>query len=83
MINNWIDESEIHPLLKDHPKVLAFKKQYDLNGKYVIMYSGNIGLYYNLENLIRVIQKFAPDTKTEGGRSVAFAFAGAGSVLAS
>lgn len=81
MINNWIDESEIYPLPKDHPKVLAFKKQYGLDGKFVIMYSGNLGLYYDLENLIRVIRRFDPDTKTEDGRSVAFAFVGAGSVL--
>lgn len=81
MINNWIDESEIHPLPEDHPKVLAFKEQYGLNGKFVIMYSGNIGLYYDLENLIRVIKRFGPDTKTQDGREVVFAFVGAGSVL--
>lgn len=81
MINNWIDENEIHPLPEDHPKVLAFKKQYGLDGKFVIMYSGNIGLYYDLENLIHVIRRFDPNTKTDDGRSVAFAFIGAGSVL--
>lgn len=81
MINNWIDESEIYPLPEDHPKVLAFKKQYGLDGKFVIMYSGNIGLYYDLENLIRVIERFGPETKTADGRPVAFAFVGAGSVL--
>lgn len=81
MINNWIDESEIYPLPGDHPKVLAFKKRYGLDGKFVIMYSGNIGLYYDLENLIRVIERFGPDTKTMDGRKVVFAFVGAGSVL--
>lgn len=81
MINNWIDETEIYPLPSDHPKVLAFKKQYGLDGKFVIMYSGNIGLYYDLENLIRVIKKFGPKTRTLDGREVVFAFVGAGSVL--
>lgn len=81
MINNWIDEKEIYPLPQTHPKVLAFRKQYGLNEKFVIMYSGNIGLYYDLENLIRVIKRFGPDTKTGDGREVAFAFVGAGSVL--
>lgn len=81
MINNWIDESEIYPLPEDHPKVLAFKKQYGLDGKFVIMYSGNIGLYYDLENLIQVIKRFGPDTKTQDGREIVFAFVGAGSVL--
>lgn len=75
MINNWIDEKEIYPLEPDNEKVVAFKKKYGLDGKFVIMYSGNIGLYYDLENLIKVIGKF----KNE--KNVAFAFVGAGSVL--
>ena len=81
MINNWIDEKEIYPLEESNPKVLAFRKKYGLDGKFVIMYSGNIGLYYDLENLIRVIKRFGPNTKTKDGRDVVFAFVGAGSVL--
>ena len=81
MINNWIDENEIYPLAETHPKVLEFRKKYALDGKFVIMYSGNIGLYYDLENLIRVIKRFRPNTKTKDGREVVFAFVGAGSVL--
>ena len=45
------------------------------------MYSGNIGLYYDLEKLIEVIERFKPGTKTADDREVAFAFVGAGSVL--
>ena len=81
MINNWIDEKEIYPLSADHPKVTAFKKKYDLDGKFVIMYSGNIGLYYDPENLIRVVERFKPGTKTPDGREVVFAFVGAGTKL--
>lgn len=92
LINNWIDEKEIYPLEADHEKVLAFKKKYGLEDKFVIMYSGNIGLYYDLENLMKVIEKFKPGTKTPDiktedgtttadGREVVFAFVGAGSVL--
>lgn len=81
MINNWIDEKEIYPLPEDHPKVLEFRKQWGLDGKFVIMYSGNIGLYYDLENIFKVIEKFKPGTKAADGREVAFAFVGAGSVL--
>ena len=44
------------------------------------MYSGNIGLYYDLEGLIKVIERFK-DVKTRDGRDVAFAFVGSGSVL--
>lgn len=81
MINNWIDEKEIYPLPSDNEQVLAFKKKYGLENKFIIMYSGNIGLYYDLENLIKVIEKFGPETKTEDGREVVFAFVGAGTVL--
>lgn len=81
MINNWIDEKVIHPLGNDEQGVMAFKKKYGLEDKYVIMYSGNIGLYYDLDNLIKVIKKFPPGTKSKDGRDVIFAFVGAGTVL--
>lgn len=81
MINNWIDEKEIYPLPEDHKKVVAFRKKYELDNKFVIMYSGNLGLYYDLENLIKVIEQFSAGTKTKDGREVVFAFVGAGSVL--
>lgn len=81
MINNWIDENEIYPLDSDNERAVAFKKKYGLDGKFVIMYSGNIGLYYDLENLIKVVAKFKDGTETADGREVVFAFIGAGSVL--
>lgn len=81
MINNWIDEKAIYPLEVYHPKVVAFKEKYGLQDKFIIMYSGNIGLYYDLENLLKVIEKFKPGTKAKDGREVVFAFVGAGAVL--
>lgn len=91
MINNWIDEKEIYPLPEDHERVRAFKKKYGLEDKFVIMYSGNIGLYYDLENLFKVLKQFRKGytlkgvyeegPKTIDGREVVFAFVGAGSVL--
>lgn len=81
MINNWIDENEIYPLEDNHERVIDFKRRYNLEDKFVIMYSGNIGLYYDLENLIKVIEKFKPETRTASGREVVFAFVGEGSVL--
>ena len=81
MINNWIDEREIYPVKANHPKVKAFKEKYGLKDKFVIMYSGNIGLYYDLENLMKVMEKVKPGTKTPDGREVVFAFVGAGSIL--
>lgn len=81
MINNWIDEKEIYSVEVNHSRVVAFKEKYGLQNKFVIMYSGNIGLYYDLENLMKVIEGVNPGTKTTDGREVAFAFVGAGSVL--
>lgn len=80
MINNWVDEKQIYPLPADDERVLAFKRQYGLENKFVIMYSGNIGLYYDLENIMKVIQKFKPGTKAPDGREVVFAFVGGGSI---
>lgn len=79
MINNWIDEKKIYPLPADHPKVVAFKQQYGLEDKFVIMYSGNLGLYYDLEGLIKVIEKFQ-GAKTKDGKDVVFTFVGDGSI---
>lgn len=91
MINNWIDEKEVYPLPEDNERVLAFRKKYGLEGKFVIMYSGNIGLYYDLEKLVKVLKQFRKGytingvyekgPKTPNGREVVFAFVGAGSVL--
>ena len=80
IINNWINEKEIYPLDSSSEKVVAFRKKYGLEDKLVFMYSGNIGLYYDLENIIKVIEKFQ-GAKTPDGREVVFAFVGAGSVL--
>ncbi|WP_201007487.1 glycosyltransferase family 4 protein [Paenibacillus glycanilyticus] len=74
-INNWIDEKEIYPLPSDHKQVVSFKKKYGLENKFVIMYSGNIGLYYDLENMMPVIKEFRDRD------DVVFAFIGEGSVL--
>lgn len=81
MINNWIDENEIYPLDENNEKVLAFKKKYGLDGKFVIMYSGNIGLYYDLENLMKVVERIKPGKRMGKSRSansvrnVSFGFA--------
>lgn len=81
LINNWIDEKEIYPLSENNARVLSFKKRYQLEDKFIFMYSGNIGLYYDLENLIKVVENFKPGTKTKDGREIAFVFVGDGTVL--
>lgn len=72
VINNWIDEMQIYPLEGKDLKVLSFKNQYGLKDKFVFMCSGNIGLYYDLENIIKVIGEF------KDRADVVFAFVGDG-----
>ena len=74
-INNWINEKEIIPLSREDASVQAFKRKLGIEDKFVIMYSGNIGLYYDLLNILRVIAKFKEE------KDVAFLFVGEGSVL--
>jgi len=72
VINNWIDEKQIFPLSPINPRVVSFKEEYGLQDKFVFMCSGNIGLYYDLENIIKIIGEF------KHSEDVVFAFVGDG-----
>ena len=74
VINNWTNEKVIKPLEKENPKVIEFKEKYGLEGKFIFMYSGNIGLFYDLENIIKVIGEF------KNNDEIVFAFIGDGAV---
>ncbi|TZE83077.1 glycosyltransferase family 4 protein [Calorimonas adulescens] len=58
VINNWINEKEIYPLDKTDVSVSSFIEKNGLKDKFIIMYSGNIGLYYDLENIIKIVPYF-------------------------
>ena len=73
-INNWIDEKSIYPLEKGNKIVNEFKEKYNLMGKFIIMYSGNIGLYYDLRNIVKVIARF------KERNDVVFTFIGDGTI---
>ena len=79
-INNWIDENQIYPLTKADSKVAAFCKENGLDDKFVFMYSGNLGLFYDLENLLKMVHELPKPLRTPDGREVAFVFIGAGSI---
>ncbi|WP_458120259.1 glycosyltransferase family 4 protein [Paenibacillus sp. Z6-24] len=74
VINNWTNEQEIVPVGKDHPRVAQFIRENGWEGKFVVMYSGNLGLYYDLENLISVVPKLKECT------NMVFAFIGEGAM---
>ena len=57
-----------------------FREKYDFKDKFVFQYSGNLGLYYDLINIFKVLRKFPAGTKTSDGKEVVFAFVGDGSI---
>ena len=84
-INNWTDDKGIVPLPKADGRVQEFLSDNGLQGKFVLMYSGNIGLYYDLENLLNAANDLAKEKgeplKAADGRELAIVFVGAGSRL--
>ena len=74
VINNWMDEKKVYPLPLSDERVAAFRKRYGLEDKFVVMYSGNLGLYYDLPGLIRLLKPY------RDRKDLAFAFVGEGAV---
>lgn len=74
VIPNWTDEQDIVPLPREHPEVRRFREAHGMNGKFVVMYSGNIGLYYDLENLLKAVEPYRERT------DLLFVFIGDGAV---
>lgn len=74
MINNWTDEEDIIPLPKDNQILQNFKEKYNLQNKFIVMYSGNLGLYYDLENIITLTKQFIDN------KEIMFVFIGDGAV---
>ncbi|MDF5714028.1 MAG: glycosyltransferase family 4 protein [Rhizonema sp. NSF051] len=71
-IPNWVDINFIRPLPKENN---AFRAAHNLNGKFVVLYSGNIALTQGLETVIKAAStlRHIPD--------IAFAIAGEASGL--
>ncbi|WP_026692796.1 glycosyltransferase family 4 protein [Peribacillus kribbensis] len=74
VINNWTNEDEITPQAKTNPKVDGFLQAHNLKDKFIVMYSGNLGLYYDLENIIKITGAF------KAHRDIVFLFIGEGAV---
>lgn len=73
-IHNWVDEQGMYPVNSNDYGVYKFKEKYNLNNKFVFMYLGNLGLYYDLMGLLKVIKKF------KKYNDIVFAFVGTGAV---
>lgn len=74
VINNWTNENEIIPLDKKNEAVSKFIEMNNLDDKFIVMYSGNLGLYYDLENIIKITLEF------KDYKDLAFLFIGEGAV---
>ena len=52
-IPNWIDTNTVYPVKQDNP----FRREQDLDGQFVVMYSGNLGLCQRLETVIEAADR--------------------------
>ncbi|MGD0900436.1 MAG: glycosyltransferase family 4 protein [Thermoguttaceae bacterium] len=48
VIPNWVSTAKVRPIKKDNP----FRAKYGINGQFVAMYSGNLGLCQRLEDVV-------------------------------
>jgi len=55
VVENWADPSKVFPICREDN---TFIKKYSLENKFVVMYSGNIGLSQDLENIIHLADMF-------------------------
>ena len=74
VISNWTNETEILPLDKSDELVDGFLKKNGIQNKFIVMYSGNLGLYYDLENIIEIAKEFREEP------DLMFLFIGEGAV---
>ena len=55
-IPNWVNTQFIRPLLKEDN---AFRQAHGLEGKFVVMYSGNIALTQGLETVVEAAARLS------------------------
>ncbi len=67
-IPNWSDVSSLYPVKSNN----AFRREHGLEGKFVVMYSGNMGVPHLLEPLLDAAARLASDAE------IVFYFVGGG-----
>jgi colanic acid biosynthesis glycosyl transferase WcaI len=71
IIPNWVDVEQVRPLAGDN----RLRKEWRLDGHFVVMYSGNLGLSQNLEQILLAARELL-------GEPVHFLFVGEGAAKA-
>lgn len=72
-IHNWADGDKIKVLREDEENNFL-KREWRLEGKFVVLYSGNIGYLHEFDTIISTAEYFAK----EGSREIVFVFIGEG-----
>jgi glycosyltransferase involved in cell wall biosynthesis len=79
IIPNWVDVSIVRPLGGDN----RLRKEWGLDGRFVVMYSGNLGLSQNLEQILLAARGLRDqDERCGAGPPVQFLFVGEGAAKA-
>jgi glycosyltransferase involved in cell wall biosynthesis len=79
IVPNWVDVKRIRPLREETP----LRKQWGLDGRFVVMYAGNLGLSQNLEQTLVAAREFRDRAKQDGtGLPIYFLFVGDGAAKA-
>ncbi|OGI06687.1 MAG: hypothetical protein A3I68_06185 [Candidatus Melainabacteria bacterium RIFCSPLOWO2_02_FULL_35_15] len=60
IVTDWVDSKSIYPVLEDKN---PFRKKYNFDGYFTIMYSGNIGLTQGLDKIIDLAEYFKEEPK--------------------
>jgi len=69
VVRNWADTEAIYPAKRDN----EFRRRHGLEGRFVVMYSGNFGYVWDLETALDVAARLRDDPR------IAFVLVGAGS----
>lgn len=73
-IHNWADGDKIKVLGEKDVENNYFKKKWGLEGKFVVLYSGNIGYLHEFDTII----KAAENLRDRGYKDIVFVFIGEG-----
>ena len=73
-IHNWADGDKIKVLRQKDGENNYLKKKWGLEGKFVVLYSGNIGYLHEFDTIIAAAESLAK----EGTREIVFVFIGEG-----
>jgi len=71
IIHNWSDGKSIYPIKKENSR---FFKEWGVEGKFVILYSGNLGIGHEFDTILKVAKRF----NYENDNSTLFLFIGEG-----